>query len=100
MSEDKPAAITVLLATSNTESAILLKLVKANAVMLYRFVDAHYQLVPYFLTTGSEALETNTSSITPLAKHDNFINKVRPSLHVSAVSVSWEFWKVCSLVVG
>lgn len=44
--------------------------------MLYRFVDAHYQLVPYFLTTGSEALETNTSSITPLANHDNFIHKV------------------------
>ena len=74
MSEDEPVAITVLLATSNTESAIFL--VKANAVMLYRFVDAHYQLVPYFLTTGSEALETNTSSITPLANHDNFINKV------------------------
>lgn len=71
----KPVAISVLLATSDTESAILL--VKANSVMLYRFVDAHYQLVPYFLTTGSEALETNTSSITPLAKHENFINKVQ-----------------------
>ena len=36
----------------------------------------HYQLVPYLLTTGSEAFENNKSSITPLAKHNNFINKV------------------------
>ena len=36
----------------------------------------HYQLVPYLLTTGSEAFENNKSSITPLAKHNNFIEKV------------------------
>ena len=41
-----------------------------------RFVDVHYQLVPYLLTTGSHAMETNTSSITPLAKHNSFIEKV------------------------
>ena len=41
-----------------------------------RFVDVHYQLIPYFLTTGSRALESNTSAILPLAKHDSFIEKV------------------------
>jgi len=32
--------------------------------------------VPYLLTTGSEAFENNKSSITPLAKHNSFIEKV------------------------
>ncbi|KAL5473375.1 hypothetical protein EMCRGX_G027852 [Ephydatia muelleri] len=40
------------------------------------FVDTHYQLVDYLLTTGTEAFETNTSSITPLAKHSSFIDKL------------------------
>ena len=31
----------------------------------------------YLLTTGTEAFETNTSSILPLAKHSSFIDKVR-----------------------
>jgi alpha-glucosidase (family GH31 glycosyl hydrolase) len=43
---------------------------------LYRVVDVHYQLVPYLLTTGSHAMETGTSSITPLVKHENFIDKI------------------------
>jgi alpha-glucosidase (family GH31 glycosyl hydrolase) len=44
---------------------------------IYRkFVDVHYQLVPYLLTTGSHAMDTNTSSITPLAKHNSFIEKL------------------------
>lgn len=33
-------------------------------------------LVPYLLSTGSKAYETGSSSITPLAKHKNFIEKV------------------------
>lgn len=49
-------------------------------ILLYnadcRFVDVHYQLVPYLLTTGSHAMDSNTSSITPLAKHNSFIEKV------------------------
>ena len=45
-------------------------------ISIYRFVDTHYQLVDYLLTTGTEAFETNTSSITPLAKHSSFIDKV------------------------
>lgn len=36
---------------------------------IFSFVDIHYQLVPYLLTTGSHAIETNTSSIKPLARH-------------------------------
>ena len=52
----------------------------------------------YLLTTGTEAFETNTSSITPLAKHSSFIDKVHMLLapkcafsdvsqgHTSAVS--------------
>lgn len=36
----------------------------------------HYQLVPYLLTTGSEAYENGRSSLSPLAKHDSFIDKV------------------------
>ena len=43
---------------------------------IYRFVDTHYQLVPYLLTTGAEAFETNTSSITPLASHESFVDMV------------------------
>ena len=43
---------------------------------IYRFVDIHYRLVPYLLTTGSHALENGKSSITPLADHSNFIEKV------------------------
>ena len=45
-------------------------------IQSYRFVDVHYQLVPYLLTTGSHAMETKSSSITPLAKHDSFLEKV------------------------
>ena len=41
-----------------------------------RFVDTHYQLVPYLLSTGAEAFETNSSSITPLANHESFVDKV------------------------
>jgi hypothetical protein len=44
---------------------------------IYRkFVDIHYQLVPYLLTTGSRAIETGISSIMPVAKHDSFIEKL------------------------
>ena len=45
-----------------------------------RFVNAHYQLVPYLLTTGSEAFEGDNSSITPLAPHQNFIEKVNHNI--------------------
>ena len=41
-----------------------------------RFVTAHYEMVPYLLTTGAEAFDKRRSSITPLAKHNNFIEKV------------------------
>ncbi|XP_064406980.1 alpha-glucosidase 2-like [Halichondria panicea] len=41
-----------------------------------RFVTVHYEIGPYLLTTGTEAFETKRSSITPLAKHDSFINKI------------------------
>ena len=44
--------------------------------IICRFVDTHYQLVPYLLTTGAEALEANSSSITPLASHESFVDKV------------------------
>lgn len=47
---------------------------------IYRFVDVHYQLVPYLLTTGSEAYENGRSSLSPLAKHDSFIDKVIQSI--------------------
>ncbi|XP_065826338.1 alpha-glucosidase 2-like isoform X2 [Oscarella lobularis] len=33
-----------------------------------RYVNVHLSLVPYLLTVGSHAMETNTSAITPLAK--------------------------------
>ena len=42
----------------------------------HRFVTAHYELVPYLLTTGTEAYEQGVSSITPLARHQSFIDKV------------------------
>lgn len=41
-----------------------------------RFVTAHYEIVPYLLTTGTEAFEKRVSSITPLAKHQSFIDKI------------------------
>ena len=59
----------------STESFAVLHLPNIPSI-LHRFVDVHYQLVPYLLTTGSNAMETGTSSITPLAKHENFIEKV------------------------
>ena len=33
-------------------------------------------LVPYLLSVGAGAYENGASSITPLAKHDDFIDKV------------------------
>ena len=41
-----------------------------------RAVDDHYQLVPYFLTIGADALKKGTSAMIPLAKHESFIDKV------------------------
>ena len=44
---------------------------------IYRlYVNIHYQLVPYLLTTGSDALENNRSSLTPLAKHESYIDRL------------------------
>ena len=48
-------------------------------------MDVHYQLVPYLLTTGSEAFQNNKSSITPLAKHNNFIEKVIYLLNINTI---------------
>eukprot|EP01147_Barroeca_monosierra_P009809 gene9809-2002_t len=49
---------------------------KEYITQVYRhFVDIHYSLVPYLLTTGSEALESGKSSISPLAQHETFIEK-------------------------
>ena len=41
-----------------------------------RAVDDHYQLIPYFLTIGADALKKGTSAMIPLAKHESFIDKV------------------------
>ena len=46
-------------------------------MLFCRFVNVHYELVPYLLTTGTEAYENQRSSITPLAKHDSIVDKVR-----------------------
>ena len=46
-------------------------------VLAARFEDIHRQLVPYFLTIGSFAIEHGTSAIRPLAKHDSWPDKVR-----------------------
>ena len=51
------------------------------SIVAYRFVDIHYELVSYLLTTGTEALENGGSSIIPLAKHDNFIRKVQTEVN-------------------
>nr|WNS50071.1 alpha-glucosidase [Halisarca dujardinii] len=57
---------------------------KNETANIYRkLVDDHYQLIPYFLTIGSEALRKGTSSIHPLAKHDSFINKAIDLFHPS-----------------
>ena len=52
-------------------------------IFVLRFVDIHYQLVPYLLSVGSKAVETETSSIKPLAPHQNFINKVLATFNSS-----------------
>ena len=48
-----------------------------NFIINFSFVDIHIQLVDYLLTIGSDALKNGISSIRPLAKHDNFIEKVQ-----------------------
>ena len=53
-----------------TQDASWLSLVSGR-----KFVNVHYSLVPYFLTVGSEAMETGTSSLNPLAPHETFIEK-------------------------
>jgi alpha-glucosidase (family GH31 glycosyl hydrolase) len=49
---------------------------------IYRkLVDDHYKLVPYFLTIGADALKKGTSAMTPLAKHESFIEKAIDLFH-------------------
>ena len=45
-------------------------------------MDIHYQLVPYLLSTGSKAYYNGKSSLTPLAAHQNFIEKVTKFMHM------------------
>ena len=42
-----------------------------------RLVNVHYQLLDYLLTTGSDAFDKHKSSITPQARHENFLEKVK-----------------------
>ena len=58
---------------------ITARAISSNAIR--RFVSIHYALVPYLLSTGSSALESNSSSILPLAKHDSFIDKLIDDFH-------------------
>ena len=46
-----------------------------------RYVDIHYQLVPYLLSTGTNAYYNKKSSLTPLAAYQNFIEKVILEIH-------------------
>lgn len=47
-----------------------------------RFVDTHYQLVPYLLDNGAAAMDNNVSAITPLADSLSINNdKVRKIQH-------------------
>ena len=45
-------------------------------------MDIHYQLVPYLLSTGSNAYYKGKSSLTPLAVHQNFIEKVTKFMYM------------------
>lgn len=55
-------------------------------------MTAHYEMVPYLLTTGAEAFDKKISSITPLAKHDNFIEKVSTLMIVVASNITHHFF--------
>eukprot|EP01100_Stratorugosa_tubuloviscum_P007366 TRINITY_DN3076_c0_g1_i1.p1 TRINITY_DN3076_c0_g1~~TRINITY_DN3076_c0_g1_i1.p1 ORF type:complete len:621 (-),score=259.19 TRINITY_DN3076_c0_g1_i1:60-1853(-) len=57
---------------------------------IYRdFVDIHYELVPYLLTTGTNAYYTNRSIITPIADYT-----------LSPVPSSWEYLLGSSILVA
>ena len=58
---------------------------------LHRYVDIHYQLVPYLLSTGSNAYYNGKSSLTPLAAHQNFIDKVTKFMHMIILQLSLPF---------
>lgn len=47
-------------------------------IVCFSFVDIHYKMAAYLLSFGTTALETNTSTIIPLAPHQSFIDKVYP----------------------
>ena len=58
-------------------------------VDLYRkFVEAHYELVPYLLTTGTKAFESGTSSITPMVTRRGSVHAKRHTQHSHALVVA------------
>jgi len=49
---------------------------QSHIIFFCRYVDIHYQLIPYLLTIGSNAYYNKKSSLIPLAAYQNFIEKV------------------------
>lgn len=58
-------------------------------VDLYRkFVEAHYELVPYLLTTGTKAFESGTSSITPMVTRRGSVHAEQHTHHSHTLGVA------------